>query len=80
MPVLHLQDGPNDVYERLQELAEVHHRTLEAEALSLLRRGLLPEMANRSQAELLADLRRRSFTPPPGTPDTVDLLREDRER
>jgi hypothetical protein len=80
MPVLHLEDVPNDVYERLQQLADVNQRTLEAEALSLLRRGLPPEVVNCSQAELLADLRRRSFTPPPGAPDSVDLLREDRER
>jgi hypothetical protein len=80
MPILHLADVPNEMYERLQRLAEMHQRTLEAEALSLLSRGLLPDMFNYSQAELLSDLRRRSFTPPPGAPDSVDLLREDRER
>src|SRR5262249_8933302 len=29
--------------------------------------------------ELLADLSRRRFTPPPGTPNRVELLREDRD-
>jgi len=80
MPVLHLDNVPSDVYERIQQLAATRDRTPEAEAVELLRQGLLRELAGPSQAALLADLRRRSFTPPPGTPDSVELLREDRER
>jgi len=80
MAVLHLEDVPSELYERLQRLAAAHQRTPEAEALHCLRRGLLAEPAGHSQAELLAELRRRSFTPPPGTPDSVELLREDRGR
>lgn len=78
MPVLHLTDVPSDVYERLRQLAAARDRS--PEAIDLLRQGLLHELAGRSQAALLADLRRRSYTPPPGTPDSVELLREDRER
>jgi hypothetical protein len=33
-----------------------------------------------SQQELLADLKRRTFVPPPGTPNSVQWLREDRDR
>jgi plasmid stability protein len=80
MPVLHIEEVPSEMYERIRQLATAHNRTLEAEAVSLLRQGLLSEPAGKSQAELLADLRRRSFTPPPGTPDSVELLREDRGR
>jgi plasmid stability protein len=80
MPVLHLADVRRAVYERIQQRAASRERTLEAEAVDLLRQGLLYEVAGRSQAELLTDLRRRSFTPPPGTPDSVELLREDRAR
>ena len=80
MHVLHLNDVPGEVYQRLQELAVAHKRTPEAEAISLLRQGLLADPAGRTQAELLADLRRRSFTPPSGTPESVELLREDRSR
>ena len=80
MPVLHLDDVPSDLYERIRQLAEAHHCTPEVEAITLLRQGLPAEAAGRSQAKLLADLRRRSFTPPPGTPDSVALLREDRDR
>jgi plasmid stability protein len=81
MPVLHLQDVPKEVYERLQQRAAAHHSTLEAEAVALLNDLLLDRPpSRRSQAELLAELRRRSFTPPPGTPDSVTLLAEDRGR
>lgn len=80
MPVLHLDDVPQDVYERIRLLAVAHRCTPEVEAINLLRQGLPTEPVGRSQAELLADLRRRSFTPPPGAPDSVALLREDRER
>jgi plasmid stability protein len=80
MPVLHLDDVPSDVYERLRQLAADHGRPLQAEAIDLMRHALRSVAAGRSQAELLADLRRHSFTPPAGTPDSVELLREDRGR
>jgi hypothetical protein len=59
--------------EHLARLAEVEQQRKEEEAC----RQAQP---HRSQAELLADLRRRSYAPPPGTPESVELLRQDRER
>ena len=79
MPVLHLENVPADLYERLQQLAQAANSTAESQAISLLKKGLL-EGEPASQAKLLAELRRRSFTPPPGMPDSVELLREDRNR
>jgi plasmid stability protein len=43
MPVLHLQDVPTRVYECLRQRAEAHDRTVEAEALGVLERGLVAE-------------------------------------
>jgi hypothetical protein len=80
MPVLHLEDVPADLYARIEELAAAHKRSVASEAVRLLRHGLGADAGGRSQADLLAEMRRRSFTPPPGTPDSVELLREDRER
>ena len=80
MPVLHLDEVPSEVYERLSQLAAVHERTPEAEAVNLLRQELINQPAGVSQAALLAGMRRRSFTPPPAAPDSVELLREDRAR
>ncbi len=56
-----------------QQLAEAKRRR-EAEAAQPLVRS--PSL----QAKLLAELRRRSYVPPPGTPESVELLRQDRER
>jgi plasmid stability protein len=80
MPILHLPDVSLEVYESLRQRAAVHQRTVEAEALGLLERALAGEARGSTQAELLAGLRRRSYTPPRGTPDSVELLREDRNR
>jgi plasmid stability protein len=80
MPVLHLDDVPLPVYERIQKLAAAHDRTPEAEALALLEQGLVSQGTDRSQAELLADLKRHAYAPPSGTPDSVEWLREDRLR
>lgn len=80
MPALHLTDVPQEVYDRLRRLAAEHHNTLEVEAVSLLHKQLSADPSLRSQAELLAEMRRNSFTPPPGTPDSVTLLAEDRGR
>ena len=68
------------VDELAQHLAAAHHRTPESEALALLEERLGAAAPPSSQAELLADLKRRSFVPPAGTPDGVELLREDRAR
>jgi hypothetical protein len=39
-----------------------------------------PTEPARSQADLLDELRRRSYTPPAGTPESEELLRQDRNR
>jgi plasmid stability protein len=80
VPVLHLEDVPSDLYERLRERAAAHNRPLAQEAIQVLEQGLRAGGRVPTQGELLAELRRRRFTPPPGTPDSVELLREDRER
>jgi plasmid stability protein len=78
--VLHLDNVPDEVYDQLWRLALAHRRTPEEEAVDLLTRGVAGQPPGLSQAELLAEMRRRSFTPPPGTPDSVELLAEDRGR
>jgi plasmid stability protein len=80
MPALHLDDVPTDLYARVQELAEAHQHSVTSEVVRLLRRGLRAEVGGRSQVDLLAEMRQRSFLPPPGTPDSVELLREGRAR
>lgn len=44
-----------------------------------LQQGYKP-VSRRSVAEINASIRRNRWTPPPGTPSTLDMLREDRDK
>jgi plasmid stability protein len=80
MAELTISNIPLPTYQRLRQLAAAHDRSEEHEALAILQEALAEVPARGSQADLLAELLRRSFVPPPGTPDSVELLREDRGR
>ena len=82
MPVLHVEEVPAEVYRRIQQRAAERNRPLTAEVIHLLQQALAKDDEDVRAAHLaaLADLRRRRWTPPPGTPESVELLREDRER
>jgi plasmid stability protein len=80
MATLHIRNVPDELYNRIQQLAEQHRRSLRAQILTMLERALEEENARQNQAELLASIRaRRIANPlPDGAPDTLTLLREDR--
>ena len=80
MPILHVRNVPDDLYQRIQERARQENRSISAEVIGLLQYALAE--TERSQAEILAGVRRRRFFRPAdvGAPDSVALLREDRER
>jgi plasmid stability protein len=81
MPVLHVEEVPADLYDRLRRRAAARNRELTTEVLDLLERALASEEeARATHAAALADLRAQRWSPPPGTPDSVALLREDRDR
>jgi plasmid stability protein len=82
MSILSLDEVPTEVYEQVRQSAAAHNRTISAEVVRLLQRGLQQDEqeARAAHAAALADLRRNRWTPPPGAPDSVTLLREDRER
>jgi hypothetical protein len=82
MPVLHLDNVPEELYERIEQLAATEQIPLTEQTLRLLRQAV--EM-NRPTSRvnvvaLLEKIRRNRITPVAGTPDSVKLLREDRER
>lgn len=56
---------------------EIRARQLEDERIKDL---LTPPKDNRSVKEILESIDRHRFTPPPGSPSTLELLREDRDR
>ena len=80
MATLHVRSVPDGLYSRLQELAVVRQRSLSAQVITLLEQALTNEERQQQQAKLLAGIRRRRFVPPAGSPDSVTLLREDRNR
>jgi plasmid stability protein len=80
MPTLHVRSVPDKLYVRLQNLARARQRSLSAQVIALLDSALEDETARARQVRTLARIRRRRFAPPPGAPDSVTLLREDRRR
>lgn len=80
MPILHVRNVPEPMYQRLRQRAQRQHRSLSAEVINLLEGAL--ERQERSPEEILASLRGRPrFRPAAaGAPDSTALLREDRER
>jgi hypothetical protein len=84
MPVLHLDNVPEELYRRIECLAAAEQVPVTEETLRLLQeaeeRKPAEQLTGRSQREILDWIIRNRFTPAPGTPDSVELLREDRNR
>jgi hypothetical protein len=82
MPVLHLDNVPEELYGRIEQLAAAEQIPLTEETLRLLRQAV--EMSRptlrANVVPLLEEIRRRQITPVTGTPDSVELLGEDRGR
>jgi plasmid stability protein len=81
MPILHVRNVPEDLYERIRRRASSEKRSLSAEVIGLLEAGLA---AQPSSAELDDYLRRldefRERTRGMwGSVDAVEDIREDRE-
>ncbi len=80
MKTLHVRSIPDDLYQRLQQLARTSNRSLSAQVVEMLSQGLEDEERRLMQASTLASMRRRRFTPPEKSPTGLDFLREDRDR
>ena len=81
MPTLQVRDLPEDVYHRLQDLAESDHRSLAQETVVLLRDALgarrSPQLRRQTALAAMPAVRL-----PDGEtlPSPADLIREDRDR
>ncbi|MDP9374821.1 MAG: Arc family DNA-binding protein [Chloroflexota bacterium] len=80
MPIPHVRNVPDDLYERLRQRARAENRSLSAEVIHLLEHAL--QEPARSRREVLDDIRRRRYLRPieAGLPDSTALIREDRDR
>jgi hypothetical protein len=82
MSALHLSDVPDELVRRLERLAERERCTPGEAAVRVLDRAVPhDEMTELERARAVLDwIRSNRVTPAPGTPDSTDLLREDRQR
>lgn len=80
MAILHVRNVPDELYERLRHQAQSQSRSISAEVIVLLERALAG--TERSQDEILTNIRRRRFFNPleAGAPNSTVILREDRAR
>jgi len=80
MPTLHVRSVPEDLYTRVQKLAQTSSRSLSAQVVTLLYAALEEEERRREQGKALVAIRRRRFAPPAEAPISTELLGEDRQR
>jgi plasmid stability protein len=82
MATLHVRNVPDKLYKRIQKLAEQENRSLTAEVVNLLDQAVQERQARQSVAAVLERVRGRTATVrlPKGWIDSVDLIREDRDR
>lgn len=86
MPVLHLENVPDELFRRIEQLAAADALPVPEATVKLLQRAvnLYPpsrHQVSRSDVKAVLDrMERNRITPAPGTPDSVELLREDRNR
>jgi hypothetical protein len=85
MADLHLTGVPDEYMRCIREIATAKQWTVEEAALWFLKEGVNfkypPTQVPRSEMPaLLEEARRIRATMPPGSPDSVELLREDRDR
>lgn len=77
---LHVRSVPDDLYKRLQKLAQAKNRSLSAQVITMLSQAVEDEERRRKQAKTLVSIQRRRFKAPKNAPSTLELLREDRGR
>ncbi len=80
MNTLHVRSVPEDLYERLQQLARARNRSLSAQVITMLAQAIEIEERRKKQAKTLKSIQRRRFKAPRNAPSSLDLLREDRTR
>ena len=80
MNTLHVRSVPEDLYNRLQQLANTRNRSLSAQVIMMLTQAIEAEERRKKQAKVLTSIQRRRFKAPKNAPPSLTLLREDRSR
>ena len=80
MPNLIIRGIPKDLYNRLDQLANVGNRSLSAQIIDMLSKAVDSEERLIAQTNILKSIQNRRFKSHSNTPSTLDSLREDRGR
>jgi len=81
MPLLQVRDFPQDLYERLAQVATAERRSIAQQATVLLGQALTsPESALSRRQRVLAEATELAHSMPPNDLDPVVLIRQDRDR
>ncbi|MDQ3006592.1 MAG: hypothetical protein M3R47_14580 [Chloroflexota bacterium] len=80
MNTLHVRSVPDNLYNRLQQLAQSKNRSLSAQVITMLEQALEIEERRKKQAKVLASIQRRRYNAPKNAPSSLELLKEDRAR
>jgi hypothetical protein len=81
MPLLQVRDVPEELYQKLAQVAESEHRSIAQETIVLLKKalGLQQERVARRQA-VLAEIKAAALGNGKKFSDAAELIREDRDR
>ncbi|OQW91827.1 MAG: hypothetical protein BWK78_03455 [Thiotrichaceae bacterium IS1] len=77
MPSLTMTSIPEDLYQQVLSLAQSQQHSLEEFTIILLRQAVQVESTRLQQ--LLMTMKRDRFIPPPGAPNSLELLQEVRQ-
>ncbi len=81
MPLLQVRDMPEDLYEKLSQIAEQDNRSITQETIVLLRKALNYKESRISRRKrILNEIRNDIIVDANMFPDPAILIREDRER
>ena len=81
MPLLQVRDIPQDLYEKLSQVAESENRSIAQETIVLLKKALnYKEERIARRRKVLEEIKRNRISNVDKFPDPVDLIREDRDR
>ena len=81
MPLLQVRDVPEDLYERLSQIAEQDNRSITQETIVLLKKALNYKESRISRRKrILSEIRNDVIDESNNFPHPAILIREDRER
>lgn len=80
MPTLQVRDLPEEIYAKLNYLAEKEHRSLAQETIVLIKQGMENKLGGKERRKNLLDKIDSLRIDGDTVPDPVVMVREDRDR